>query len=392
MLGSAIPRRWLLSLALVGLISIMVASYTTVWSDPALAVGGDTDGTAPGTGTGTDGFTGSEKLGDVLTLPQGIVVNPGDSRFISATLKDENGVTRTSFPDTTFKWEVVSGSGISIVGADNTRSVTFQANSTGSPYLQLTVTQGATTQTQAYKFVRLTNIQVAAPDATPTPITPPTNPGPVPTSIPNSGGVVAPESPILISPDGVQSGTNPENSSLSSSPVVYVQTGSVSNFFGISIDELDPETLPNLPDGYIFGSSATEIKFMDTSGAVQSNFRLLRSARVCLPTSSDDLTNAKGGFTGVHILRYNDVVLQWVPLNTSYNTITGQACAQSSNFSIFALGLSQLEATPGTGETPATGDWTPTAGMIAFASLLGVVLVGGGVFTMSRARRAGQEE
>ena len=65
MLGSAIPRRWIFSLALVGLVSIFAASYAAVWSSPANA---DSQGTGTGTGNGT-ALNPNQVLDDVDILP-----------------------------------------------------------------------------------------------------------------------------------------------------------------------------------------------------------------------------------------------------------------------------------------------------------------------------------
>ena len=37
MLGSGVPKRWIVSLALVGLVSLFMASYSAVWTGPASA-------------------------------------------------------------------------------------------------------------------------------------------------------------------------------------------------------------------------------------------------------------------------------------------------------------------------------------------------------------------
>ncbi|MDA0233091.1 MAG: hypothetical protein O3B04_09720 [Chloroflexi bacterium] len=232
-------------------------------------------------------------------------------------------------------------------------------------------------------------ITVLSPGAVATAPTPPTNPGSPPSSIPNSKGVVTPEGTLLVSSTGLESGGNPESQALGNRPVIFIQSGSVNGFFGVNVNSVDPATLPAMPARFIRGSSATDISFVDGLGTVQNNFRLLRSAEVCLPTASGDRAN---GISDIRVLRYNDSVGQWVELTSTYNTITRQVCANSSNFSNFAVGVLQVQATQGpSGNLPATGGWSPGSGLLLFAGLFGFVLVGGGVVSMRRARNARPE-
>ena len=74
MLGSAIPRRWTFSLALVGLVSILVATYSAMGVNPAFAA--DSKGTGPGSGTATT-LPVADTLSDAR-VPQG----PIGSEFV----------------------------------------------------------------------------------------------------------------------------------------------------------------------------------------------------------------------------------------------------------------------------------------------------------------------
>lgn len=382
MLGSAIPRRWIISLTLVGLVSIVVAAYSALGAAPVFAA--DSEGTGPGTGSGTS-LPVEDTLNDAQ-VPQGIVMLPGDQRVVSVNLIGDGGGVNNNLPDITYSWGIASGSGVSIVGSNNGRSVIVRGDSTGTAVLEVEVRQGESTLT-VYDFkIRQTSITVAPVPPTAVPTVAPTNPGPVPASIPNSQGVVAPEGTLLLNPSGVQTGTSPEKGNLNQSPVIFVEKGSVRDFFGLNVSEVDPSTLPALPPGVRFGDSAADITFVNESGVAQTSFRLVRSAQVCMPVSTDDLS---AGFQSVSIYRWNSVAEQWVRLNTTYNALTNQVCARSSNFSIFAVGVSQVlpTPTPGNGELPVTGGWSPTAGLLIFAALVGFVLLGGGAMTMRRARR-----
>lgn len=381
MLGSAIPRRWFLSLALVGLVSIFAASYAAVWSNPAYAA--DSEGTGPGGNSVV--LTPEEVLDQIDTLPTNLTLQAGQQLSVTLNTIDGNGNPNAFEPASTFNityaW-TLSGSGVTFFGATNQRTVVVQANSPGVAVVRADVDQ--IRQTTDSFFVRELTITVVAPGIPPTTPPAPTNPGTPPSTIPNSKGVVTPEGSILVSTSGVETGNNPESQALGSRPVVFVQSGSVDNFFGVNISNVDPSGLREMPARFMPGSSATDITFVNAAGAAQSNFRLMRSARVCLPTSSSDRAN---GISNLRVLRDNAAIGQWVELTSTYNTITQQVCANSSNFSTFAVGVLQLAATPSPdGNLPATGGWSPSAGLLLFAGLFGFVMVGGGVVSMRRAR------
>ena len=384
MLGSAIPRRWITSLALVGLVTVFAVSYAAVWSSPASA---DSEGTGTGTGNGTP-LAANETLNSAQTLATGLTMYPGQQVAVSVELLDLDGAVNNDLPGVLFQWTVTAGNGSVILGASNQRTVTIQANAAGSTTFQVVASQTQTNQVWDVLRQMVVSVSNPAPTATPAPL--PTNPGTPPSSIPNADGVVTPEGSLLLSPDGVESGSSPESSALKSKPVVHIPVGSVSNFFGASVASVDASSLPAMPSQYLMGSSAASITFYDANGVAQDPFTLLRAARVCLPTASSDRVN---GISNVKILRYNSAVNQWVALTSSYNAITNQVCGNTSHFSNFAVGVQQLPATPVSGgNLPATGGWSPTNGLLSLIGVLGFLLVGGGFVTMRRAKQAARPE
>lgn len=382
MLGSAIPRRWVFSLALVGLVTIFAVSYSAVWSSPANA---DSQGPGLGSGDSTVRTTG-QLLDTADPLPTGLSLTPGQQVHVTVNLIDQNGDLNEGLTDLTFIWMTTGG--VSVVSGGASPTAVLQANSGGTASVWVTQVQEA----RDWVVKRDMTITVSASAPTSTPVTPPTNPGTPPASIPNSQGVVQPISSILVSSTGVESGSNPEASALNDRPVVLVRSGSVTDFFGLQVDILDPDSLPPLPQNFSRGSSAANITFVNMAGTAQSNFRLLRSAQVCLPTEASDLAN---GFSNVALLRYNNAISQWVALNSTFNNLTRQVCANSSNFSNFSVGVQQIPATaaPSGGPgLPATGGWSPTEGLLVLVGLLGIALVGGGTITMLRAKNASRPD
>ncbi len=385
MLGSAIPRRWVFSLALVGLVTIFAVSYSAVWSDPASAGAGDSQGAG---GTGNSALAVKSEKDSLLSanpFPFSLKLQPGQKLNQTIVLIDETNTVNPGIPGVTFQWSHTGG--VTVLAGSTSPTAIIQANGSGT--VQVIATQIRKNET--WVVIRDIAITVTTPSATSTPAAPPSNPGTPPASIPNAQGVVQPVSSILVSSTGVESGSNPENSSLKDRPVVFVRPGSVSGFFGVQVNTVAPSSLPPMPTGFTRGSSATDISFFNASGVKQQNFKLLRSAQVCLPTSSSDRVN---GFSNVRVLRLSSTSNQWIPLTSTYNNFTRQVCANSSNFSNFSVGVQQIPATaapPGT-NLPATGGWSPTASLLVLVGLLGAALAGGGTITMLRARNATRPE
>jgi len=90
---------------------------------------------------------------------------------------------------------------------------------------------------------------------------------------------------------------------------------------------------------------------------------------------------------------------EWIPLSSSVDTFNGPVCANTSNFSVFALGLAVAppvedevvpEPTivpPPVVVLPVTGDYTPGISALVLAMLAGIALIATGAFTARRARR-----
>jgi len=368
----------------VGLVTVFAVSYAAVWSSPASA---DSEGQGNGPGNGIP-LAADETLNSAQTLPTGLTMYPGQQVAVSVELLDLNGDVNNDLPGVNFVWSVKAGNGSVISGAASKRTVIIQANSAGSTTFEVFVHQDQ--QSQDWEVYREVVVSVSNPAPTATPAPLPTNSGTPPASIPNAGGVVTPEGSLLLSPDGVESGSSPESLALKSKPVVHIPVGSVSNFFGASVASVDASSLPDMPSQYLMGSSAASITFYDVNGVAQDPFTLLRAARVCLPTASSDRAN---GISNVKILRYNSAVNQWVALTSSYNAITNQVCGNTSHLSNFAVGVQQLPATPVSGgNLPATGGWSPTNGLLSLIGVLGFLLVGGGFVTMRRAKQASRPE
>jgi len=363
MRGSAIPRRWVISLALVGLVSLFAATLTSSWLDPSRA--------SAQTGTGS---TPSTILGSVDVSPNNVNLNAGGAILLEARPRNQQGVVSPGLPGPlTYVWDHISGPGASLVPLADNRFATFTTSGTGTAVVQVTVNQGGGTGTTV---MGTSTINVVTPAATATTAPPYTNPGPVPSSIPNAAKVITPAAGGTL-----QSSSDPKIS-------ISVPHSATTSFIGVNITAA-PATVPPGPNTFRIGSTVVNISFVDAAGNPLTGFRLDRAAEICMPVSATDIATAAGGVAGLKIIRYADPPGQWVELNTTYNPLTGQVCARSSNFSLFAVGLAtSLDASEGT-VLPATGDTPLSAGLLAFLGVSGVALIGVGAVTLRRSRKAG---
>ncbi len=129
MLGSAIPKRWVVSLALVGLVSLFMASYAAVWANPASATTGTTTtvGATP-TATSTPVPTATpvpaDKLAGVVFQISSIEYGPAsDITMVSGSTvqfafaaKGGDGNFKSNMPNIT---ETVTSSSPTCVNAQN---------------------------------------------------------------------------------------------------------------------------------------------------------------------------------------------------------------------------------------------------------------------------------
>ena len=94
MLGSAILKRWLVSLALVGLVSLFMASFAPDWVSPA---------SAP-TATGPAG----QILSNLLTGTDSLNLQAGQVVGLSASPVDDTGTVNQNMPDIVYTWSAGS--------------------------------------------------------------------------------------------------------------------------------------------------------------------------------------------------------------------------------------------------------------------------------------------
>ncbi|MEX0762876.1 MAG: hypothetical protein WD208_08780 [Dehalococcoidia bacterium] len=362
MVGSAIPKRWTFSLALVGLLSLFVALNTVVWSQPASA-----QGTLP-------------TVLDDVQVPGSITLTAGQTITIQAVTRDATGAVNNNLEDLIFDWVSTAGnltfpSGV-VNNSEEAKSATLTAASSGT--VTVSVSQDGGTAIDGVTTVTVR--EVPAPGTpTPVPQNPPGDPPVIPT--PSDSG----QSIGLITPadGGTVQGASDSNVE------VRVPAGAVSDWMGATVKPVDRSSVPQPPAGsFRLGSQIFDFKFTDEAGVELDQIRLNRAATVCLPYNQADMQGAYQGIGGIALYRYNATTEQWVRLTSNVNPITGQVCASSRNFSLFGIGLTTAPPQSGTG-LPATGDAVPGTGLLVVAGLMGAGLIGVGAVSLRRARRAG---
>ena len=479
MLGSAISKRWVASLALVGLVSLFMASFAPEWvslasagssssssggstvagaptavtavvgdaqatvswtapsSDGGAAITSYTVSASPGSATATtsngttltivvtgltngDAYTFTVKAtnsagdstassassavipvdvptGQVLTHLLGtssLSLQPGQVVGLSVLPVDEDGNVDRNMPNITYTW---SAGSCGTLSSSSIKSPVFTASS-GSCSGQIGVhaVQGNSSQVPATDQV--ISVSVTAPPVPAEPTAVPVDPTSIPVIVP--AGLTADDVSVILPSTGgafsIPQAAGDTGAAIAISiPGGALDSGTAS---AVNIVVVSTADVPAPPEAategmssntFRFGSTIIDIQWFDEDGSALSTFNLNRPAQICVPFIQSDIDDADGGPDGMAIWRYNGTA--WVELNSTVNISNGTVCANTSNFSSFALGLGV--AAP-TGEVPValpvTGDYAPGVSSLILAMLAGFALIGTGVFTAHRARRARQ--
>jgi hypothetical protein len=377
MRGSVVQGRWIISVALVGLISILLATQTANWN---VAVSAQTTAST---------LPVNQQLQGCANLPTSLSLNPGVTVNLAVDLVAQTGSIDNALPEITYEWSSSGGS----VSPSNTRTTVFTApTSGGSFHINLVVRQSGSIVCNVN-----INVSVVVPPVPPAPTATPVNPpGPVPTlttTAPNTNiaGVTPAEGGT------VRSTTRP-------GVEVNVPRGAVSDFAGVQVTVVDPTTAP-APGANLFriGSTVVDVKITNSAGTPVPGTKLTVPAEVCLPFTAADASGSFGGPSGLALWRYDDNLKQWVQLTSTFDPVRQVVCARTSQFSLVALGLTpsplatatpvpQATATPvgptPTAKPPVTGDFAAGPGLLAVVAVAGLAFVGLGLIALRRSKRS----
>ena len=412
MLGSAISRRWVVSLALVGLVSLFMATFSANWANPASATTGTT---APATNTPVptatpvpanhlDGVVGQflagafdityGPIGDQVLVPNGSVAQRyapkmSDGSYNLALSDITSSVTSSNAGCVTVSDTFPFGDHQSLGEATYT-AAGAGCNSTVTIELRQ---GGVNPHSVSFKVIVNQLPATAVPTVTPSEFT----------------GVATPpagvDSSAVKSISPVNGGTLSVNTTGGNKIDLEVPGGATNSGEGAQVSikpvnntgELPPPP-PKATQGsssgtFKFGSSVVQITWYDDKGTAADSKTLNRSAKICMTATQADVDNAHGGVDGLGIWRHNGT--EWVKLNSSVvnnGDGTWKVCANSSQFSPFALGLeveppAEEGADAGT-VLPATGDYSPNGLILLLAAFAGVAMVGAGAVAARRVRRS----
>ncbi|MCI0802929.1 MAG: hypothetical protein J4N96_00605 [Chloroflexi bacterium] len=383
MLGSAIPKRWVVSLALVGLVSLFVASYGAAWAGPASA------DTTTGGGTPTPGPAGAN-LSD-LSAPSFLNLQIGQAIGISVSPIDDNGNINLGLSAITYDWS----SGICGTISDTTsRTPTFTAvGSACSGTITVHAHQGAGAA-NVPAGGRSISVNVASPPATAVPTAVPVDPVVIPVIVPS--GLSADDVAVILPSTGGTFSVPQAAGDVGPPISIEIPGGAIASgtSAAVTINVVSAGSVAPPPTGategatsgtFRFGSTIVEVQWYDDNGAALDTFRLNRPAEICMPFTRADIDGADGGPDGLAVWRYNGT--EWIQLNSTVNVSDGTVCARTLDFSFFALGLAVISPDAAGAGLPATGDYTPGVGALILAMLAGIALVATGAFTARRARR-----
>ena len=387
MLGSVIPRRWVASLALVGLVSLFMVSYSAAWSTPASAT------------------TGTTPSGSILTSLDGKAGVPGtvnvaaDSGAIALGVIAKNDDGKTSpLPNVTYTWV---NSGCGSLNSTTAADVEWTPGSSAcSGTLTVHAQQNGGSNVPSSGLV--VNVSVFVPQAQTSDPVPTTSDDP---DTSTQADLDALESTLSSDEDttsGVVVPSKQTKISDTATGSIDIPAGSIENGTGnvVAVEKVAAVDLPAAPSAategassgtFQFGSSAVNITFYDENGDAIVGKKLKKPAQVCVPFTDEDISGAHGGPSGGKIWHYKSDV-GWVELaGTSLTYNPNLACAWVSSFSPFALGLAvappEEEAEVPAG-LPVTGDYSPSMTVLIAVLMAGVALVGTGAVAVRRSRRA----
>ena len=393
MLGSAIPKRWLVSLALVGLVSLFMASFAPEWVSLASATTTTTTTTTVAATPTPTPVPAGLVLSNLLTGTNSLNLQTDQVVGLSVSPVDDTGMVNQNMPNVTYVW---SAGSCGTLSSSSIQSPVFTAGgSSCSGQIGVHAVQVSGSQVPGSDLI--ISISVVARPAPPASTAVPVDPATIPVIVP--AGLSADDVSVILPSTGgafsvPQAGGDTGAPIAISIPAGAIDSGTAS---AVNIVVVSSGDVPVPPDSategltsntFKFGSTIIDIQWYDDSGSALSSFTLNRPAQICVPFVQSDIDGAAGGPDGLSIWRYNGT--GWVELNSAVNISNGTVCANTSSFSSFALGLAVAVPTGERVILPVTGDHTPGVSSLILAMLAGFALIGTGVFTARRARRARQ--
>ena len=387
MLGSVIPKRWVVSFALVGLLAVTVSSFSTVWAAPN-GTTAPTTPTAPTVPTATPAPTATVvptavptatptgTSGEILycgrIAPQDATISSSGSLTLQAIPKALDDTEDPAMTGVTYSWSATYGT-----VSPTTGGIVVFTPSSGATSASITVVMS---QAGVPDVVRYATVTIRPPAATPVPTAAPVNP-PEPTPVLPTP-VTGVEQTVITPAEGGSLTT--EDGAVSVDVPVGAVTGA---YMGVQIVPVEPTApdMPPPPGAFRIGSRVVSIVFTDDQGNALTNVVLDRPVRVCVAYTDADAAAAEGGVFGLELLRYAVPPGEWVALNTTVDPVNKKLCGYTSRFSLFGVGITKAPVVEAA-VLPATGDYAPSSGLVMSLIGVGVAFVGFGLVALRRRR------
>jgi hypothetical protein len=140
--------------------------------------------------------------------------------------------------------------------------------------------------------------------------------------------------------------------------------------------------------------SSFELSVYDAEGTKLDRPTLNRCITLTMPYTADDLAAADGDVNALAIMRYDDVMGEWILQTTTVDHVNQDISAQvCGTLSVFGIGVVLTAAPTATAVPPtvtpilaATGDVTPPSILLVVLLTAGVVLVMSGIYYLRQSR------
>lgn len=353
-MSATYPRRWLVAIVFASILALAAGSFTVVWA--------------------------AGELKTVELDVAEITVSSGSSRTFTVVAKDADGAVA---PNVSFEFSIVGGGGSITSGGvftaptgAATTSVQVVATQEGSP----SATSTALVTVKAPK---------PKPEPTPAPVNPPGEiPAPPPSSTP--GGVSETITPA--------EGGSVSLTTTGGEVTIVVPVGAVDDFVALDVAPVASASVPSVPGALRIrvGSTVVDLTFTDTDGNPIDNFVANKAVTITISYTQADADEA-GGAQNLVIMKFDKSTQTWSTLATTVNLANRTMSASVKSFSLFGVGIPEVgdpastdpTATPSGISLPATGDVAPGNGAVIAFTLLGLLLMTGGITVIWRRSASG---
>ena len=365
LMSATYPRRWLVAIVFASIVALTAGSFTDVWA----ASNGGTGGSLP------------SELATVELDVAEIIIRSQGTRTFSATSEDVDG---DAVSGVTLVYSIVSGG-----GSINSSSGAFTAPSgPGTVVVKVVATQGELSADDT------ATVTVRAPSSSPAPTAVPQNPSAdVPSPPPPSTAGGAAETITPAEGGSVSIETTGTDDEPGRNVVIDVPSSAVDDFVTLDVAPVPNASVPPVPAALRVRVSGTvvDLTFSDTDGNPIDDFVAGRAITITISYTQADADEA-GGAQNLVIMKYDEIIGEWVALPTTPNFAAQTISASVKTFSLFGVGIPEVgepavsgTATPVSGVSlPATGDVAPGNNAVIAFIVLGLLLMTGGVTVMRR--------